>query len=91
MTSASTLFRSLIIYCVCIPLAVILGYLMANPFDLATFGVMGVLFFLLLTPLLLKWHHTWLIASWNMSMVLFLTRLLKPAQAVWHGLTNIFM
>ena len=71
MTSASTLFRSLIIYCVCIPLAVILGYLMANPFDLATFGVMGVLFFLLLTPLLLKWHHTWLIASWNMSMVLF--------------------
>src|SRR6266481_8120034 len=71
MSNVSSLLRSLFVYSICLPLAVILGYLMANPYDLATFSVVGLVLFLLLIPLFLKWHHTWLIATWNMSAVLF--------------------
>src|SRR5262245_1204910 len=71
MSNVSELFRSLFIYSICLPLAVLLGYLMANPFDLATFSIVGFVILLLLFPLLLKWHHAVLIATWNTSAVLF--------------------
>ena len=79
MTNASSLFRSLLIYTICVPLAIFLGYLMATGtsgaswplFDPTTSVVLGLLLFLLVLPLLLRWHHTWLIASWNFSLVAF--------------------
>src|SRR5438132_645561 len=71
MTSASSLFRSLLIYSLCVPLAVFLGYLMAMPLDYTTFIALGLVFFLLTFPLFLRWHHLWLIVSWNLSAVLF--------------------
>ena len=71
MTSASSLFRSLLIYGLCLPLAVLLGYQMASPLDFTTFIMVGMVLFLLMIPLLLRWHFVWLIASWNMCVVLF--------------------
>ena len=71
MSNASALFRSLIVYGLCLPLAVTLGYLLANPLDFATVAVVGILIFVLMIPFFLRWHHPWLIASWNMSAVLF--------------------
>src|SRR6266567_920436 len=71
MTSASSLYRSLLIYGLCVPLAVLLGYRMASPLDFTTFIVVGLVLFLLMIPLLLRWHFVWLIASWNMCVVLF--------------------
>src|SRR5580765_4999590 len=70
-TAASSLFRSLVIYTICVPLALILGYLISTPEDFTSFTVVGLVLFFLLVPLLLRWHHVWLIASWNMSAVLF--------------------
>src|SRR2546423_7647016 len=70
-TAADSLFRSLLIYSICVPVALILGYMMATPYDFSTFAVVGSILFFLLIPLLLRWHHPWLIASWNMSVVLF--------------------
>jgi len=75
MTSASSLLRSLLIYSICLPLAVFLGYLIAqesNPiFNLTTYiGILPVLFVLAL-PLLLRWHHALLIATWNLTAVLY--------------------
>src|SRR2546430_7424143 len=70
-TASSPLVRSLLIYSICLPLAVILGYMLANPLDPTTFGVVGLVLFLLLTPALLRWHHTWLIATWNAGLLLF--------------------
>src|SRR5262249_34238803 len=52
-------------------LAILLGYLMATPYDMTTFTVLGVLFFLFTFPLFLRWHHTWLIASLNTSAIVF--------------------
>src|SRR5437899_9505419 len=74
-TAALPLVRSLIIYGICMPLAMVLGYMMASPYDLTTlsvpFFVVGSVLFCLLLPLLLRWHHPWLIATWNMTVVLF--------------------
>ena len=71
MTSAPSLFRSLLIYGLCVPLAVLLGYRMASPLDFTTFIVLGLVLFLLMIPLFLRWHFVWLIACWNMCVVLF--------------------
>jgi len=75
MTSASSLLRSLLIYSICLPLAIFLGYVIAqegNPlYSISTyFGIIPILFFLTL-PLLLRWHHGLLIATWNLGAVLF--------------------
>src|SRR5215510_6832107 len=70
-TAAFPLLRSLIIYAVCVPLALILGYLISTPYDFTSFTVVGLVLFFLVLPLLLRWHHVWLIVSWNMSVVLF--------------------
>jgi len=62
--------RTLIVYAVCIPLAIVLGYLISDPLDQWTDSVLGVVFMLLLLPLLLRWYHAWLIAVWNMAIVI---------------------
>lgn len=75
MTSASSILRSLLIYSICLPLALFLGYIIAqegnplyNPFTY--FGVIPV-FLVLALPLLFRWHHSLLIICWNLSAVLF--------------------
>src|SRR6266850_5179522 len=75
MTSASSLIRSLLIYSICLPVAIFLGYLIAqegNPvYSLTTYvGILPILFVLAL-PLILRWHHALLVASWNLGIVLF--------------------
>ncbi|MEI2722443.1 MAG: O-antigen ligase family protein [Verrucomicrobiota bacterium] len=71
MTNPISIIRSLLIYGLCLPLAIYLGYLLANPMDRVSFGVVIVVLFLPLIPLLLRWHHFLLVMSWNMSVVLF--------------------
>ena len=56
---------------VCVPLAIIVGYLLATPDDFVSFGIMGFVMLGLSLPLLLRWHHEILIVSWNASLVLF--------------------
>src|SRR5690242_6731 len=70
-TAAFPFLRSLIIYSICVPLALILGYLISTPDEFTSFSIVGLVLFFLLLPLLLKWHHIWLIAAWNMSASLF--------------------
>jgi len=85
-TAAVSLFRSLLVYSICVPLALVLGYMMATPDDFTSFSIIaGVLLFLLI-PLLLRWHHIWLIAAWNMSVVLFF---LPGRPSIWIALAWI--
>lgn len=71
MTNAFSLFRSLIIYGICLPLAIFIGYLLATPTDPTTYGSVGLLLSLMTIPLFLRWHYPWLILSWNMSAGLY--------------------
>lgn len=71
MTNPGSIIRSLIIYGLCIPLAIYLGYLLANPMDRVSLGIIVAALCMPLIPFLLRWHHVLLIMSWNMSVVLF--------------------
>jgi hypothetical protein len=86
MTSASTLLRSLLVYGLCLPLAVFLGYLMATPMDPTTFAAVMIVLFVLMIPLLLRWHHVWLIASWNTTAVIFF---LPGSPQLWMGMAGL--
>ena len=86
MTNALAIIRSLIIYGLCLPLAIYLGYVVANPMDRMSFAVVVTVVSLPLLPILLKWHHLLLIASWNMSMVLFFV---QGSPYLWMAMTAI--
>ena len=67
----AAVLRSLIIYAICVPLAVTIGFMVTNPMDYTTLGLFGIVALLLVSPLLIRWHHPLLILSWNMGLVLF--------------------
>lgn len=71
MTNAFSLFRSLIIYSICLPLAIFVGYLLATPLDMSSFVTLAIMLSLLTIPLFLRWHYIWMVAAWNMSVVIF--------------------
>jgi O-Antigen ligase len=71
MSNTPTILRSLIIYGLCLPVAIFVGYLLAEPMDMPSFVILFLVVFLPLVPVLLRWHHLLLIASWNLTAILF--------------------
>jgi O-Antigen ligase len=72
------LFRTLIIFGICIPLAIILGFLISDPYSVENDALVLLVLGLLMVPLILRWHHPFLILAWNLpAMVFFLPG--KPA------------
>src|SRR5262245_33771950 len=71
MTSAHSILRSLIVYAVCIPLAIFLGYLLSNPLNPTSFVTMAALLGLLCAPLLIRYHYPLMLLSWNVAAVVF--------------------
>ena len=57
--------KSLFIFVFCVPLAIVLGIMLATPLDRTTLIIVLSGFLLLLTPFFLTSHHTFLILSWN--------------------------
>src|SRR5436190_17776643 len=53
----------------CLPLAVLIGYLLAEPLESGSLAVIIVIFSVLSVPILIKWHHPLLIACWNASII----------------------
>src|ERR1051325_11611291 len=70
MSNPTAVFRSLFIYLLCLPLAIFLGYLLADPLDLRTLGTVGIVLFIISVPLFLRFHYPFMILSWNFSAVL---------------------
>ena len=69
--NSSALFRSLIVYAVCVPLAIVVGWTLTNPLDYQSLGFIGVLTAILVFPLLMKWHYPLLIFSWSAPIMVF--------------------
>ncbi len=61
----------LIVFAVLIPLAVVLGYLLASPESFMTVAVVGLVLSVLCLPVVLRWHHALLIVSWNAFINVF--------------------
>lgn len=70
MTDPRSAVRAVAIYATIIPLAFILGYMLAVPMDYFSLATIGAVFLLLLLPLLLRWHYPMLLLSWNTVAVL---------------------
>jgi len=62
-------FRSLIIFGVCIVLAFWLGLSLAGQLTYSSLVIYTVLGFILVFPLLLRWHYPLMLLSWNMAAV----------------------
>jgi hypothetical protein len=50
----------------CLPLAVLLGYFLAEPMDSGSFAVIILVLALLAVPVMMNWYHPLLILSWNL-------------------------
>jgi hypothetical protein len=64
-------FRNLLIYLICIPLALFLGYQLTNPLSYEAVATVGIVLGVLLVPVLLKWHRPVLFFSIGAAMVVF--------------------
>src|SRR5438270_9706560 len=68
MANTINIPKSHLIMGLCLPLAVLLGYFLAEPLDSASLGVVVFVLVILGVPLLMKWHHPMLILCWNAWM-----------------------
>ncbi len=65
MANSINIPKTHLIMALCLPLAVLMGYFLAEPMDSANLAVVVLVLFVLAVPLLMKWHHPMLIMSWN--------------------------
>ena len=62
--------RAQLVYALCLPLAVLLGYYLAEPLDTGTITVVVLVLGVLSIPVLMNWYHPFLICAWNAALVL---------------------
>jgi hypothetical protein len=62
-------FRSLIIFAVCVVLAVWLGFLIAGPLTYSSLTIYAALAFVMILPVLLRWHYPLMLLCWNFAAV----------------------
>jgi hypothetical protein len=78
--------KSLFIFIFCVPLAILLGFILATPMDRTTLLIVAGCFLLLLTPILITSHHALLIVSWNAYVNAFFL----PGQPyIWMPMTLV--
>src|SRR2546429_160483 len=61
----------LLVAVVCVPIALVVGYLVAMPMTTVNFTLLGLLLGALTFPLILRWHHALLIFTWNAYLIVF--------------------
>jgi hypothetical protein len=82
MNNASAILRTLVVYAICVPLAIWLGYLLTSmaDFSVSTYIEIGLFGLVLSLPLLLRWHYVLLVLCINLNM----SALFLPGRpAVW--------
>jgi hypothetical protein len=74
MNNSAAILRALIVYAICIPLAIVVGFAavsLVNSPSYSNFSAFGALALVLFAPILLRWHHPLLVLSWNLPMTVF--------------------
>lgn len=80
MANTFVISRNHLIFGLCLPVAVLLGYFLAEPLDSGSLAVLVLLGCLLVFPLVLRFHHSFLILSWNAVIVPYM---LPGRPALW--------
>src|ERR1041384_1676564 len=65
MASTFVVSRNHLVLGVCLPLAVMVGYLLADPLQSSSLAVLVLVLSVLCVPVLMKWHHPLLVFSCN--------------------------
>src|ERR1700743_3333820 len=66
MTNPANAIKMLITYALCIPLAILVGYLLTDPLQYGSMGVFGLIALLLMSPIFIKWHYPLMVlALWS--------------------------
>ena len=65
MASTFVVSRSQLTYALCLPLAVLIGYFLAEPLESGSIAIVVFVLSVLSLPLLMKWYHPLLVMSWN--------------------------
>jgi len=68
MANTFVVSRAQLVYALCLPLAVVLGYLLADPMDLGTIAIVAAVLGLLSVPIFIRWYHPILILGWNAAL-----------------------
>lgn len=68
MASTFAVTRKHLIFGLCLPLAVLLGYLLAEPLESTSLTLLAIIAAVLIVPVLMRWYHPLLILSWNMTV-----------------------
>ena len=67
------MFRALLVYAICVPLAIVLGYMLTgfDNRDRESIGIVALLAGVLIFPLLMKWHYPLLVFSVSLPATVF--------------------
>ena len=71
MNNATAILRTLIIYAICVPGAIVVGVLLTKPMYTSSWIGYSALATLFSLPILLRWHHPLLVFCWNFPMTVF--------------------
>jgi len=68
MANSFAASRAQLVFALCLPIAVLLGYLLAEPGDFSNILLIGIMVFVLSIPVLMYWYHPLLIFTWNAAI-----------------------
>ena len=68
MANTFVVSRNHLIFGLCLPLAVLLGYLLAEPMESSSLAVVVMVLSVLVVPVLMRWHHLLLVLCWNATI-----------------------
>ena len=90
MTGQYPISTKWIIWAVVLPVAFVLGFLLATPQDLGSWAVVLLVIGVLLLPVFLKWHYPLLIFAWNAAVVI---PFMPGTPSLWMGMAcgSLFM
>ncbi|MBN2505970.1 MAG: hypothetical protein JXQ71_04680 [Verrucomicrobia bacterium] len=71
MNGTVTIPRHLIVLGILLPVALVIGFVLATPDRFGSLAVVGLVAMVLATPVLLRYHHSILVFSWNAGISFF--------------------
>jgi hypothetical protein len=86
MANSFVASRAQLTYALCLPLAVLLGYFLAEPMDSGSVLAVALVIGVLSIPIFMRWYHPMLLFSWNAAIAPFFF----PGQAyLWNVLAFV--
>src|ERR1051326_504014 len=86
MAAPADSVRALLVYVLILPLALIMGYLLASPGEFGTWATVGIVVLVMCAPVILAKHHAVLFLAWNTTAIIFF---LPGQPPVWMAMSAV--